>query len=29
VLYELGGVIARDAGTYRVRGTTLQAKRQK
>jgi len=27
VLYELGGVIARDAGTYRVRGATLRAKR--
>jgi hypothetical protein len=29
LLYELGGVIARDTGTYRVRGTTLQAKRAK
>lgn len=27
VLYEIGGVIARDAGTYRMRGATLQAKR--
>jgi hypothetical protein len=29
VLYELGGVIARDAGTYRMHGTTLQARRRK
>jgi len=26
VLYDVGGIVARDLGTYRVRGTTLRAK---